>query len=340
MKLFARFFGTMMFPVRFAIDDNGGGGTGAAQADTTGAADGQAQTQGTTDGASQAAGGTAQTGDNQTQQTAADWTKDQRYERMWKKDPNGLFKSYTELEKVYNPLKEKHGALEKQISEITGIFKEGGIEPTPEQIKGVLAELKTLKDPENLVNKRNAFLSHWLDDESRFTRYGEKIDKFFGELSEQELLDDHPGLTRDQALRQAALEREHNDLKKQLDAIQGEKQQQAASERMNKGIEAAKAYAEKVGFPWSEETHKTLIKSCMDNGISTAHVFQEFLRINGDAIEKAYAEKIRQEQLKNLNQNKGSTVPAAGSNASSVGTAGKKTNFKESMMNILGGSKT
>lgn len=294
--------------------------------------------QGADSSAPQATDGTAQQDGNPPKQDVADWKKDQRYGRMWK-DENGLYKSYTELEKVYAPLKEKYGTLEKQHGEIAGILKEEGIEPTAENIRAAMAELKNFKDPGNLANKRNTFLSHWLDDEARFTRYGKKIDDFFTQLTEQELLDDHPGLTREQALKQASLEKEQAELKRQLADIQGKEQEAESSKRMEQGLSQAKTYADKIGMPFTDDIRREVIQSCLDNGIPTALVFQEFLRLKGDAIEKAFGDKVRQDQLKELNKGKASVVPAAGSNRPSNSGDGK-TSFKDGAMKALFGNKT
>lgn len=44
------------------------------------------------------------------------WDSDSRYEKMWKKDPNELYKSFRNIEKMYSPLQKKYKDLESKIS--------------------------------------------------------------------------------------------------------------------------------------------------------------------------------------------------------------------------------
>lgn len=249
-------------------------------------------------------------------QDVLDWAKDERFERMWKKDPNGLYKSYKELEGVYNPLKEKYSGLEQQVKEVTEIFKEFGVDPSADQIKSVLGELKTLKDPENLTNKRNDFLGYWLDDEVRLRKYGSKIDSFFNDLQMEDWQERFPNMSSEQIKRQMELE-------KKVEGFERQREYEKASETLNKGIDRITKYCDKVGFKFTPDLRNKFLDYCMQSGVPTNEVYYKFIDTYGEQLEKSFADKVKQEQLQDLNKNKQNIVP----NASPVKTSESKEKF-------------
>ena len=257
------------------------------------------------------------------------WTK----RKLWK-SPDDIIKSYYHLDKEHPILKEKFTGLEKQVNEITGIFKENGIEPSSEQIKSVLGELKTLKDPSNLTNKRSAYLGEWLDDEANLTRYGQKINDFFEDLKTQKLLDDHPGLTREQATKQANLERKIQELEQTQKSLKDKEDYKVSSERAVEGLKAAEAFAKESGFTWSDEIKNKLIKSCLEKQIPTDLVQQEFMRMYGKELVKSLTEKVKQDQLKEINKGKSTVIPAGGSSAQAKEG---KASFRDAATKIISG---
>ena len=268
------------------------------------------------------------------------WSKDDRAtkRKMWKSEPD-VVKSYFELEPQYNKVKGEYTNLQKQHDGLVSVFKEMGIDPTTERIKSALTELNTLKDPENLINKRNAFLSRWLDDPANLTRYGKPIEDFFTQLEEKRLLDDHPGLTKEQAIKQAELESKLTELEKFKNDQQLAKDTEVSTQRLNQGIVRSKQYAEKAGVPFTDDIKNKLIDDCIKNGIPTALVFERFVNLNAEALEKGLIAKANQEQLKNLNKNKGSVIPGAGP-VKPADTSGR-VSFKDAAKQALyGNSKT
>ena len=260
------------------------------------------------------------------------WQKDDRTikRKLWKTEAD-VVKSYHNLEPEYNKLKEKSGNLEKQISDISGIFKEFGIEPNSEQIKNILTELKTLKDPANPVKQRANYFGYWA--EHKNPSFQSKFLTFMQNLEREELQAKFPNWTDEQIAKQMENDKRLKELElKDIKREEAQKTEQA-TQRINTGLKSAEDYAKKVGFAWSDDIKNKLIDYCFQNKVPSAFVFETFVKIHGEALEKSLIEKAKQEQLQILNKNKGSVIPAGGSHKPAA--PGTKTSWKEQALEAV-----
>lgn len=324
MNWLKRLIDSMINPQFSFAEDGAGGPIGTP----TGTPEAAAVPSSTPEQSPEAGAGNGQPAANPTPQEIADWQKDERFERMWKKDPNGLYKSYTELEKVYNPLKEKHTALETQVNEVSALFKEMGIEPTKEQIKAVLDELKGFKDPNNIVNKRNDFLGHWLDDESRYRKYGTKIDTFFNDLQMEEWREKFPGMTTEQIQHQI-------DLEKKVEKFENFQATEQSKQTMGENLSKIQTLCNRYGFAFSTDIKTQFLNDCMKKGVSTREVYHTFIDQFGEQLEKSLRDKVQKEQLQNLEKNKQGVIPAAGGTKPPDNNA--KMSFRDKALKAFGG---
>ena len=263
------------------------------------------------------------------------WKNDDRFtkRKLWKAEPD-IVKSYFELEPQYNKVKGEYTTLQKQNAEIVEAFEEFGIEPTKEQIKTVFTELNSFKDPMNPVVARSNYISRWLDHQN--PKYRNDFTRAMQDLENREMQENFPGWTEQQIAEHKKMQAELEALRVEREKAKLEKDTQVSTERMNQGLSQAKAYAEKTGFQFTGQVKNSLIDYCIKNQIPTSFVFETFLRLNGEGIEKALIEKANQGQLKNLNKNQKSVILAAGSAKPKAKEA--KPSFRESMMRVLGGS--
>lgn len=285
-------------------------GNGSSLTNDNGAGTQNAQPSGQ-EGNSQAAQADGQQAANAGAQDIIDWTKDERYKRMWSNkdvgDPNKLYKSYREIEKVFDPLKKESGQLKQQVSELAAICKEYGIKYTNEQLKEVLTEYKTYKDPETPENKALAELQYWINNEAT----SEQVVKFFNQLRQEELMRKYPGMNAEQIRKQSELEGELAAQKKELEQIKFKENYNNNLKSIDSQTDKAKAYAEKKGFTWTDDIKNALLDDCIKNKVLPKDIYARFIDLYNEQVDKAYAEKIRNDQLKDLNKNKGTvTLPA------------------------------
>ena len=237
------------------------------------------------------------------------WDKDERYERIWKKDPNGLYKSYKELEKVYEPAKQKLSVYEKQVNELNTLAKEFGI--TPEQLKDVLTEHKTYKDPNNPNNVVLGNLERWLNT----PELSDKVKGIWNDLLNEEMRVKYPNMNAEQIKKQVELENRQAEMEKKLNTYEHEKLVGQYSDEIRKSEQKVKEYAKSKGFEVTNEIWAKVLRHCHENRVETKNIPYAFRELYDAEVDKVYFEKVKQDQLKALNKNKGETILPAGTAA-------------------------
>jgi len=262
-------------------------------------------------------------------QEILDWTKDERHGRMWSNkgvgDPNKLYKSYKELEKVYTPLKSESETLKKQIATLSEFFKQYELEPDIGKLKPIFDEYKTLKDPENPEMKALEELKYWVQNEAT----SEQVLKFFNQLRQEEMSRKYPGWNAEQIQKQIEIERKIKNLeeKEQQDTVKAD--YETSLKTINEQCDRAKKYAENKGFVFTDDIRNTLLDHCMKNNIDPKYVYSEFVNLYDEQVSKSFEEKIKQDQLKGLNKNKGNVVMPAKTTAPAKGTGSLRDKFAD-----------
>ena len=252
----------------------------------------------------------AKTVEQKTKETI-DWLLDPRADKMWKKDPNNLYKSYRNIEKVYDPLK-------KQTDSLTALFKELELE-NPELLREIIPEYREFKDPNNPLIKTANYFKSWLDNPV----YSPKVEGFFQELEKQELARLYPGMNEEQIKKQVELENKLKTLEEKNNQIETEKMVATYKGEIKQGIDKSKKYAEKVGLAWTDEIHSKLLDYCSKNNISTRYIFQAFIELFGADIEKSFTERHEKEVMEKLNKNKNAVVTSGAKMGRQVSPTGK-----------------
>lgn len=249
-----------------------------------------------------------------------DWTKDSRFEKMWGKKPEGLYKSYksleNELEKTYKPMRQSYESFSK-------VFKENNIEP--EKLQDYIKEYQTLKDPKNPMNERANYLSYWLDNPV----HAPQIEAFFKNLERAELEKMYPGMNEKQI-------QEHMEMKKTLEEFKREKAEkefqqsvQKATEEINGFWSKAEKHAVDRGFVLDMQSKQQLYDYCIKNRIEASQMWGAFLSLFNEGIEKAYTKRVEDNLMKKLNKNNQTSVPPAANFSKKPVTASGKTLFEK-----------
>lgn len=224
----------------------------------------------------------AQTADKTIEQKIADtWDKDQRYEKSWKKDPNNLYKSYRELEKVYPTTKAEAEKYRK-------LFTEAGIEP--DTLPNMLKEYQELKSPDRRENQLASYLDNYLKNDL----YKQTVLDFFGTLEKKELQARYGENLPDEVLAKL----------KDLDEFKQKSEKEASDREFGAALESTKSvlaqettknetYAKQYGIEYDDQTHNDLMTYCRENRIPPSQVHIVFKALAQDAIIKANEEKVR-----------------------------------------------
>jgi hypothetical protein len=229
-----------------------------------------------------------------------DWMKDKRFEKSWKKNPNELYRSYREIERVYNPLK-------KQFDALASVFKEIGIEANPETIRAIAKEFNSLKDPKRPENQVYSYLNELADDDLS----KEELQKALDKIQEEKLNRKYPGMTADQRQKQIEIEKKLHHYDNVFKEQQTAKEVESHKSAIRTGIDKARKLAESRGFNLSNEVINSLLDHCVKNNIAPQYVYHTFYDLYKDQLDKSYAEKIEKDVVGKLNKNKQAGIVSA-----------------------------
>lgn len=155
------------------------------------------------------------------------WEQDKRYSTDWKQDPNALYKSYRNMEKMYSPLHSKVQEYEKSFPELQKFKDENG--QIVEYINYLSAHPELSKKLESFVNDINSFvqdssrqesngqigndpsdrlsrLEQWMHSEQTSFAIKENEKKIHDVVSELQEFSKNEGLAWDDALKDEYLE--------------------------------------------------------------------------------------------------------------------------------------
>ena len=268
-----------------------------------------------------------------TPQEILDWRKDQRYGRMWNKGNkvqfsedqhkvinDGFYKSYRNIEKMYEPTKKELETLKTDKEAMSKLATEYGI--SLDKLKEVLDEHKSFKDPNNPVVSRGKYLSAWFDEPELSKVYKDKVTSFFQDLESQEMERRYPGMNAEQ--RQKMIDYENR-----IQAIETKEREESKTKAVqensaliDKSINRAKEYAKSKGFEITKEMEMKVLDHCHKNGVNPKDIYYAFRELYDNEIDKVHVEKIKSGQLKNLDKNKGSVVLPPGRQGGSGGGSG------------------
>ena len=228
-----------------------------------------------------------------------DWTKDGRYEKMWNKDPNQLFKSNKELEKQLDEYRPYKTDLENIKSKIEG----QGIDIN--KLDDYIKEYQELKSPDNPKNQDLEFIYSFLEK----PEYADKIANFFRDLSLSDLQSRFPNMNHEQIQRQLQVENELKSLREEREQEKQEKNRQEFFKRQESGVKKIKEFSDTRGFVMNDEQLSRFVDSATKEGVTPENYHAHFIYMFGKELDEAYNRKMEESYLKRLNNNKKATIP-------------------------------
>jgi hypothetical protein len=250
-----------------------------------------------------------------TAQEIADWTKDDRYTRMWKKDPNQLYKSYKSaddlIEKQYKPLR-------SQADSFTKLFKDYGYEPDVEQLKGAFDKLKSWEDPENPVVKRGNYVSYFLD----HPEYGNELTSVLEGYRKREVRKQYGVELPDEVINEIV---ENRKFREETIAKEKKQAQEMQTKQLlgtiNEGWDKVVSESKKIGFPVTDDIRTQLLDICAKEQVEPRFMFYKFQEMYNEEIQKHQRASIQSELVKNRQRTQKTGVIPASSTKSRVPNA-------------------
>lgn len=278
---------------------------------------------------------------NATPQEITDWTKDDRHERMWRKDPNQLYKSYRNMEKVYDPMKDEIKGLKGQIEQVDGLLKEYGYELNSEQLKSVLDELRSYTTDDEKLQKPVVRIGKYFEQQPWFNEpgYVDKLDKFTQNLYWEYMQEKYPGMTMPQIQKMNELEAKNKEIETRLTQKEQAERIKSTEMGIDKALKEIKAFSTENGFAFTDKIEQELIDFGEKTGTPPEYLYGEFMKRYGKEIQKSYSERVKQEQLQMLEKNKNNITLPAGTQGEATGEMTPYDTLKAGLRKAFG-SKT
>jgi len=258
------------------------------------------------------------------------WDKDKRYLPSWKKDPNNLYKSYREIEKVYGPLKKDHETL-------MGTFKKYNFDAGT--LEDRIKEYQSLKDPNSDVNQMIGYFKGWLSDPS----YRQKVIEYFATLEKEKKRTQYGENIPDEIINKLeALENWKAEKENREKAEQFQKNYDTSVKTIDTQAKRCEDFAKANGIDWTEADRNELLGYCQKNEIDPKYIYSQFIEFveQNKEYQKARESKIREKVIAELTKQKKtgiiSTKPAGGAAPAEANTFKNKIKNDPAFKKIFG----
>lgn len=257
-------------------------------------------------------------------QTQEDWdyTKDSRWAKdgktgMWK-EPKDIYKSYRNMEKVYEPIK----GIKTEYDNLQNVFKQHGIEPA--KLNDYISEYQQLKDPRNPRNMVADYFTQYLERQDTrpvvegFFSFLEKpeyqpyIMNFLNELQTTENQKLYPGMNAEMIAQHKAMEQKVSQFEKMFNEQKQQEEAQKRNQLIDEKIQEINNFAKTEGMTVTNEMFSELGKYCAMNGLTDPkHLMLAFKELYGKQIDEIRLKRHEAGLLKRLNKNNSNVVPNA-----------------------------
>lgn len=269
---------------------------------------------------SEASEATAETGQETSQPaTQEDWdyTKDARWQKMWKGDVKNMYKSYKNLEQVYEPIK----SIKSDYDNLQNVFKQYGIDSA--KLPDYISEYNQFKDPKNPRNMMADYFGQYLESnetrplmENFFTflekpEYLPHLNNFLNELVTTENQRLYPGWNSQQIAEHKTMQKELSEFKKMFDEQKAQERKVAIDKEVNAQIQKVSEFAKENGINLDENTFAQIGQYLRENGLNEKHIMLAFKEMFAQQLEETKTKRLEESLLKRLNKNNNKVVPRA-----------------------------
>jgi hypothetical protein len=253
-------------------------------------------------------------------QEELDWLKDNRAEKMWKKDPNNMYKVLKNLEKISTPT---HMALKK-----FGINDHKELEETLNKY----AELASPENPQNIILSE---LENWLSNDATRT----KVNEFFNEMriaqkkqEASQLLGynvDNEHLTP-QMIR---FMEEQSQVKQELAQLKAQKAKEEKEKALDTTLDSIQKMVKDYGIEEYDETK--FLQEAVEQRIPLEQLESYFLKNAFTKIAQVSKAKGEKAVLNNLKKNKFSGIAPDGGKAVAAKSNDTEAEFNDALDRLI-----
>ena len=209
-----------------------------------------------------------------------DWTKDDKFEKVWKKDPNNLYKSYNESQKQWHEF----------YNQLSKVLKEYKIK-NADELKGYF---DTRKDYDDLRKNEENFMNLW-----NHPDHGQKLQKLFNEIAnETKQLESDPTYQSQKRLEM---------LESKLASYEEKEKMREGQIKLDSYLNEVNSLSKKYGIKSFKESE--FIEELRDNSIPFEGIKSYFIEKFLPDIIKGEKSKVESSVVNNLkNNSKGSIL--------------------------------
>lgn len=274
-----------------------------------------------------------QPSENVQEQENWDFTKDSRWQKMWK-DPKDIYKSYRNLEQAYEPIK----GIKSEYDNMQKIFSENGIEAN--KLNDYISEYKQLVNPKNPRNMIADYFGEQLNNAElrplieNFFSFAEKpeylphLNNFLNELQTTENQRLYPGWDSQRISEHKAMQQELSNFKKMFEEQKQKETEASKNKEIDNQIQKVESFAKENGIPVDTNTFSQIGKYLQENGLNEKHIMLAFKELYSQQLEELRTKRLEESLLKKLNKNNSKVVPNATTKIQNESTANLKTDDK------------
>lgn len=227
--------------------------------------------------------------ESQGEQSYAEWMADKRYETMWKKSPNELYKSYREMEKFIDPLKKQVSEREQQLTKL-------------QEEVGKFSELQQVL---NLIQSN--------------PRYSQSTNEFFSNLANQIKRDKYGDLPDDVIAKLSEVDQ----IKQQMQLAEQQQEEARNVEVAKRGLTEVGEFAKQNGIEYDQQE---FVDAFLASGLPLSAMMTFFRSAALDSIRENAAMSATKNIRGNLEKNRSGALPVSGRRSTGMASkAGPKT---------------
>ena len=260
------------------------------------------------------------------------WKKDtNRFGRIWKSEKDVIKSAYEAdqlIEKQYKPLRQ-------QAETFTKLLKDYGYEPDPIKLKSAFDELKSWKDPNNVVVNRGHYLGAFLED----PEFKVETENFLQGLRQKAIRREFGEGITDEVAKEILENRKYREEQTRKEAAaKQESQRSQYRSQIDTGWDMVQKECKALGFPVTDEIKVKLLQEASKLYLPGELLLYKFQAMYKEEIAKYQRAKMQQEQQQKLEKMRKTKVITGSSKFVTTPKAGdgQKPGLAERVMKRVG----
>lgn len=234
------------------------------------------------------------------------WEADKRFESMWAKDPNKMYQSYREMEKLQEPLKQDLDRYKREHQELSE-YKT--------QYSSVVDYVTQLANHPEYKDRLNEFVESISQAEKQ---------RMFGDLPDDVVAKIQEGQTANAKLQE----------------LEREKAEQAEHETLVESFTGVlsdiSGFCDEHNINWDEKTREEFVAYAKEQGKTTPQDFHVlFFKHVTPLLKSEFTQRGEKSVIQNLNKNKSAAIPGAASSRQATPPATPEPTVRQALERVF-----